>query len=72
MMGTKSDISLRGSRPSPLLGSLLGWVLVAMFASVLLVGCGGRPPPEPEEEVGATWTSGDDVPLSESEEDGSQ
>ena len=43
-----------------------GPLRVLLLISVMLVGCGGPPPPE---EVSATWTSGDDAPLEGPAED---
>lgn len=35
--------------------------LLAIIFGLVLAACGGAPPPD--EEVSATWTSGDDEPL---------
>jgi len=45
-------------------------LLVAWMLGVLVAACGGGTPPE--EEVTASWTSGDDAPLEGSEEEGEE
>ena len=37
------------------------WILAAALAFVS--ACGGPPPAEPDEDVSAAWTAGDDAPL---------
>ncbi len=43
-------------------------LIITIVVGLGLIACGGSPAP-PDEEVSATWTSGDDAPLETPEDE---